>query len=76
MKTIRLKTYVDSNGLLQIQLPEHHDQEVEILVVYQPVQTGQKRQWSQNFLALFGAWQGEPLERASQEIPSERLELL
>ena len=36
MKTIRLQTRVDSNGLLQIQLPEHHDEEVELLVIYQP----------------------------------------
>ncbi|MEM6452222.1 MAG: hypothetical protein AAF703_18155 [Cyanobacteria bacterium P01_D01_bin.105] len=76
MKSIRLKTHVDSNGLLKIQLPEHHDEEVELLIVYQPAQQAQKRQWSQKFLSLFGAWQGEPLERPPQDSPSERLELL
>jgi hypothetical protein len=76
MKTIRLRSYVDKDGSLQIQLPEHHDEEVELLVVYQSVQTGQKRQWSQKFLDLFGAWQGTPLQRAPQEPQSERLELL
>ncbi len=32
----------------------------------------QKRQWSSEFLSVFGAWQGEPLVRAPQEEASER----
>jgi hypothetical protein len=62
MKTIRTRSRVDRNGLLQIQLPDHYDEEVEILIVYQPIQATQKRQWSQNFLDLFGNWKGEPLD--------------
>lgn len=76
MKTIRIRSHVDSDGLIQIQLPEHHDEEVEILLVYQPIQSSQKRQWSQEFLDLFGAWEGAPLERERQETQAERDSLL
>lgn len=76
MKTVRLRSHVDRDGLLQIQLPEHHDEDVELLVVYQAVQPNQKRQWSQKFLELYGAWQGSSLERAPQEIQAERDEML
>lgn len=72
MKTIRLKAYVETDGSLQIQLPEHRNEEIELLVVYQPVRIVEKRQWSQQFLDLFGAWEGEPLERAPQEVQPER----
>ncbi|MFG6099174.1 hypothetical protein SPB21_28260 [Leptothoe sp. ISB3NOV94-8A] len=76
MKTIRLRSHVNESGLLQVQLPDHHNEEVEILIVYQPVQATQKRQWSQKFLDLFGAWQGEPLVRAPQGNQPEREPLL
>lgn len=76
MKTIHIRSHVDRDGLLQIQLPEHRDEEVELLIVYQSTQASQKRQWSQQFLNLFGAWQGEPLERAPQESQPERNLLL
>ncbi len=76
MKTIRLKAHVETDGSLQIQLPEHSNEEVELLVVYQPVRTVEKRQWSQKFLDLFGAWEGEPLERAPQEVQPNRDALL
>lgn len=76
MQTIQLKASVDSNGILQIQLPDHLGEELEILLVYQPVQKTQKRQWSQRFLSTFGSWQGEPLEREPQGEQPERDELL
>ena len=76
MQTIQLKAYVDDKGILQIQLPDHPGEELEILLVYQPIQKTHKRQWSQQFLNTFGAWQGEPLEREPQEEQPERDELL
>lgn len=72
MTTIRVISHVDSNGLVQIQLPEHHNEKVEILLTYKPVQAAKKRQWSQRFLDIQGAWQGQPLKRGSQGIQSER----
>lgn len=71
-KTIRIRSHVDGDGWLQIQLPEYHDEEVELLIVYQPINLEPKHQWSQRFLDLFGSWEGEPLERAPQELQSER----
>jgi len=76
MQTIQFKASVDSNGTHQIQLPNHSGQELEILLVYQPIPKNQKRQWSQRFLSTFGSWQGEPLEREPQGEQPERDELL
>lgn len=66
MQTLKITTRVNKDGTLQIQLPDHSGEALEILLVYQPAFSQPKRQWSQKFLKTFGAWQGEPLERASQ----------
>jgi hypothetical protein len=74
MESVKLKTHVGKDGLLQIQLPvEITDQDVEVLVIYQPVATTQKRIWSPGFFErTFGAWQGEPLVREPQGDLPER----
>ena len=76
MQTIQTTAQVDEKGILQIQLPEHSGEKLDILLVYQIVQKTQKRQWSQQFLSTFGAWQGEPLEREPQGEQPERNEIL
>lgn len=72
MKKIRVISRADKDGLVQVHLPEHHGEEVEILLTYKPVHTAEKRQWSQNFLNIQGAWQGELLKREPQGSQSER----
>ncbi len=76
MHTIQTIAQVDEKGILQIQLPEHSGEKLDILLVYQIVQKTQQRQWSQRFLSAFGAWQGETLEREPQGEQPERNELL
>jgi hypothetical protein len=76
MQTIQITTHVSDRGILQIPLPNHSGEELEILLVYQPVSKSAKRQWSQQFLSTFGAWQGEPLIREPQGEQPEREELL
>lgn len=80
MQTIRLKSQVGQDGWLQVRLPDHHGEELEILIMYQPVSPNasapQKRQWSSAFLQSFESWQGEPLTRAPQEGQAERLPFL
>ena len=68
MESVKLKTHVGQDGLLQIQLPtEINDQDVEVMVIYQSVAPTQKRTWSPGFFErTFGAWQGEPLVREPQ----------
>lgn len=66
MRTLQMIAHVNEEGTLQIQLPEHSGEALEILLVYQPASSQPKRQWSQKFLSTCGAWQGEPLERAPQ----------
>ena len=74
MESVKLKTHVGQDGLLQIQLPvEINDQDVEVMVIYQPVAPTQKRTWSPGFFErTFGAWQGEPLVREPQGDSPER----
>jgi hypothetical protein len=37
MNSIKLKSHVDGDGLLHIQLPDVCDTDVEVILVYQPV---------------------------------------
>jgi hypothetical protein len=76
MQSIKVKSRVDNDGILQISLPEMRDTDVEVTIVYQPMQQKQKRQWSSAFLSTFGAWQGESLTREPQEDQPEREPLL
>lgn len=80
MQSIQITAHVNDQGILQIPLPKHLGEELEILLVYQPIskleKLPQKRQWSQQFLSTFGAWQGEPLTREPQGEQPEREELL
>jgi hypothetical protein len=68
MESIQLKTHVGHDGLLQIKLPEQiANSEVEVVVIYQPVDKTKKRSWSPGFFErTFGAWVGEPLVREPQ----------
>ncbi len=72
MQSIKVKSHIGSDGMLHIPLPEIQDTEVEAIIVYQTVQNPSKRQWSHEFLSTFGAWQGEPLERSTQEEQPDR----
>ncbi len=76
MKTIRVVSHVERDGLVKVHLPEHFGEEVEITLTYKPVQIEKKRQWSQKFIDLQGTWQGEPLERGEQGTYPERDSLL
>ncbi|MDM3849111.1 MAG: hypothetical protein PT118_23645 [Aphanizomenon gracile PMC644.10] len=66
MQSIQITAHVNDQGILQIPLPNHSGEELEILLVYQPISKPKKRQWSQQFLSTFGAWQGESLSREPQ----------
>jgi hypothetical protein len=72
MHSLQLKSYVGGDGLLHIPLPNLQNTEVDVILVYQLVESRQKRQWSPEFLSTFGSWEGEPLVRAPQEEASER----
>jgi hypothetical protein len=76
MKSIQLNSHIGQDGLLQVQLPDCQNEDVEVLIVYQPIHNVPQRQWSRGFLESAGAWRGEPLSRASQPQPSERKPLL
>jgi len=72
MHSIKLKTHIGHDGLLQIKLPVGIiNQDLEVIVIYQPINQTPTRAWSPKFFErTFGAWQGEPLVRESQgELP-------
>ena len=78
MHSIKLQTHVGHDGLLQLKLPVGmNNQDLEVIVIYQPLNQTPKRAWSPGFFErTFGAWQGEPLVRESQGELPERDSLL
>ncbi|MBW4450996.1 MAG: hypothetical protein KME38_30305 [Spirirestis rafaelensis WJT71-NPBG6] len=53
------------------------NQDLEVIVIYQPVNQNQQIAWSRRFFErTFGAWQGETLVRESQGKLPERDSLL
>ena len=75
MKTLYLRAHINQQGQLTVTMPsELADQEVDLVIVYEPVQrpveNGEKMEpdnWPPGlFAATAGAWQGEPLVREDE----------
>jgi len=74
MHSIKLTKRVGADGILHLDIPVGiTDKEVEIMVIYQPLETPtqlktpQERGWMPGFFEeVIGGWVGEPLERAEQ----------
>jgi hypothetical protein len=74
MHSIKLKKRVGADGILHLDIPVGiADKEVEIMVIYQPLETPtqqkrtQQKGWNPGFFEeVIGGWVGEPLERAEQ----------
>lgn len=74
MHSIKLTKRVGADGILHFDIPvEITDKEVEIMVIYQPLEiqtqpkTPKKLGWMPGFFEeVIGAWVGEPLERPEQ----------
>jgi nitrate/TMAO reductase-like tetraheme cytochrome c subunit len=71
MKTIRTRSHVGSDGMLELKLDSGvRETDVEVVVVVQPVQgagrkfEAEKETWQHFVNETAGVWQGEPLERA------------
>lgn len=71
MHSIKLTKRVGADGVLHLDIPVViTDKEVEIMVIYQPLETPtqlktpQQRGWMPGFFEeVIGGWVGEPLER-------------
>ncbi len=68
MKSIQLKSHVGKDGILRLQIPINiPEQEMEIVVVIQPIQKQTKKvyktnesEWPDNFFKnVVGAWSGD-----------------
>ncbi|MEL6815876.1 MAG: hypothetical protein AAFP03_13840 [Cyanobacteria bacterium J06598_3] len=74
MQSITLRAHVGVDGILHLELPvSAKEQELEVTVLYQPVQADSQSQspealgYSPNFFEeTAGAWKGEPLIRGEQ----------
>ena len=74
MHSIKLKKRVGADGVLHLDIPVGiTDKEVEIMVIYQALETPtqlktpEKRGWIPGFFEeVIGGWVGEPLERPEQ----------
>lgn len=76
MESIKLKSHVGDDGVLQIELPINlKNEDLEVLIVYQPLkasasdrsETPESRGWHPDFFEkVLGSWKGEPLERPEQ----------
>lgn len=80
MESIKLKSKIGDDGILQIQVPENFkNQNLEILVVFQPISppnnqpehvtenTPESLGWNPGFFEnVVGSWEGNPLERPPQ----------
>ncbi|NJL69298.1 MAG: hypothetical protein HC849_23665 [Oscillatoriales cyanobacterium RU_3_3] len=84
MQTIKVRSRVDSDGMLHLQIPGGiKDTDLEVVVVFQPVapatqaKTPEELGWSPGFFeTVIGSWEGEPLVRPEQLEYEIREELL
>ncbi|QIR38266.1 hypothetical protein HCG51_17175 [Tolypothrix sp. PCC 7910] len=74
MHSIKFKKRIGADGVLHLDIPVGiTDKEVEIMVIYQTLETQtqlktpEQRGWMPGFFEeVIGGWVGEPLERPSQ----------
>jgi hypothetical protein len=74
MHSIKLTKRVGADGVLHFDIPvEITNKDVEIMVIYQPIETPtqpnipQQKGWMPGFFEeVIGGWVGEPLERPEQ----------
>ena len=77
MASIKLRTQVGEDSILQVRLPpQMANQELDVVVTFQPVaehsaaalaKTPEELGYSRTFLEeAIGKWEGEPLERPEQ----------
>lgn len=80
MQSIKLRSRVDADGLLKLEVPvELANQELDLVLVYQAVNSVSEGNISEDlgypvdfFEKTAGAWQGEPLTRGEQDRCDER----
>jgi len=84
MESMKIRTHIGDDAILQIQLPpEIANQELEVVIVFQAVsketsqpltKNSEELGYSQKFVEeVIGSWEGEPLERPEQ-LPLETRE--
>ncbi len=85
MESIKLRSHVGEDGLLQIQIPVGlKNEDLEVMIIFQPIKSSaiapsgmpESRGWHPDFFEkVIGSWEGEPLERPEQLPFEEREEI-
>jgi len=57
MQSVKVKSHVDSDGILRLSLPEIRDTDVEITIVYQPLQKNERK----SLKSLYGVCADDPI---------------
>ncbi|MBC5795603.1 hypothetical protein H5968_10695 [Sphaerospermopsis sp. LEGE 00249] len=57
MQSMTIKSYVGHDGMLHISLPEIQDTDVEVIIVYQPIQKTEKS----SLASLYGICADDPI---------------
>jgi hypothetical protein len=70
MRSLHVRVHVDKEGQVTFRRPrECADQDIELVVVFEPVKSAEGRGWPPGFFEeTAGAWQGEPLRRAGGDL--------
>ncbi len=84
MESIKLRSHVGDDGVLQIQVPvDWKNEDLEVVIIFQPLDrssnsaTLESRVWQPGFFEeVIGSWEGEPLERPEQLPYEVREELI
>jgi hypothetical protein len=84
MQSIKLRSHVGSDGILQLQVPIGlQDVDLEVMVIVHPITAGveaiapEQQGWQVGFFEdVIGSWEGEPLVRPEQGQFEVREELL
>ncbi len=71
MESIRVKTYVGQDGVLSLRLPIVN-QDVEAMVIYQPVLTGSHRESRRKFMELLDSYDGKVFSDSTEMLREDR----
>lgn len=71
MEAIKLKTHINSDGILHIQLPnEAQGVECEVIILYEPRRKMTPQEWHDFINETYGSLADDPIERGD-DLPLE-----
>lgn len=72
MESVKVKAYIGSDGVLSLQLPVQN-QDIEAMVVYEPIQKRSHQNSKRRFQAMLGQHQGQTFSDSTELLREDRL---